>query len=152
MGHSILASLGHGPGISPTDDTMDSHCVTLSIFGLANGIQAILEDALAEATTMFPHKPLATLSRGTLPQIFGPTQFAAMSQASGAGPRSSAASSTMKQKRRRALKMSQSQRTSLVHYGIALISRYPCAPPLSRLSRTYTPWESFYGQFLFSRA
>ena len=68
MGHSILASLGHEPGSSPTDDAIDPHCVASSIVGLANNIQGILGDALAEATTMFPHKPPATLDKGTLPR------------------------------------------------------------------------------------
>ena len=68
MGYSILASLGHGPGSSPTYDTLDPHCVASFILGLANDIQAILGDAFLEATTMLPHKPPATPSRGTLPR------------------------------------------------------------------------------------
>ena len=66
MGHSILDSLGHEPRSSPTYDAIDSRCVASSILGLANDIQTILGDALAEATTMFPYKPPATLDKGTL--------------------------------------------------------------------------------------
>ena len=67
MGHSILAPLGHGPRRSPPSDAVDPHCVASSILGISNDIQAILGDALAEATTMFPHKPPVTLIRATLP-------------------------------------------------------------------------------------
>ena len=72
MGHSILASLGHEPGSSPTNDALDSHCVASVILGLANDIQAILGDALATAAPMFPHKPSATLGKGTLPRHLWP--------------------------------------------------------------------------------
>jgi hypothetical protein len=68
MGHSILASLGHGPGSSPTRDATDPHCITSSILGLANDIQAILGDALAEAATVFSHTPPATPNKSTLPR------------------------------------------------------------------------------------
>jgi hypothetical protein len=34
MGHSLLASLGHGPWSILTDDTIDPHCVASSIVGL----------------------------------------------------------------------------------------------------------------------
>ncbi len=43
-----------------------------SILGLANDIQAILRDALAEATTMFPQKKPTTPSKGTLPRHLWP--------------------------------------------------------------------------------
>ena len=72
MGHSLLASLGHGPGNIPTSDTIDPHCIASSIVGLANDIQAILGDALITATTMFPHKPPATPGKGTLPRHLWP--------------------------------------------------------------------------------
>jgi len=73
MGHSILDSLAHYPEDSPTRDTLDPQFVSTSILGLANDIQVILGDALVEATTMFPHKPPATPSRGTLPRHLWPT-------------------------------------------------------------------------------
>ena len=72
MGHSLIASLGHEPGISHTDDTIDPRGIASSIIGLANDIQAILGDALAEATTTFPHKPHAILGKGTLPPHLWP--------------------------------------------------------------------------------
>ena len=72
MGHSLLASLGHEPGSIPTDDAIDPHCVASSIVGLANDIHAILGDVLIETTTMFPHKPPATLYRITLPRHLWP--------------------------------------------------------------------------------
>jgi hypothetical protein len=68
MGHAILASLDHEHRSNPTDDAIDPSSVESSILGLANDIQAILGDALAAATTMFPHKPPATPSKGTLPR------------------------------------------------------------------------------------
>ena len=72
MGHSILASLGHDLKRSLASDVIDPHCVESAIVGLANDIQAILGDALAEATTMFPQKPLATPGKGTLPRQLWP--------------------------------------------------------------------------------
>ncbi len=72
MGHSLLASLGHGPGSIPTGDAMDPHCIASSIVGLANDIQAILGDALETATTMFPHKPPATPGKGIFPRNLWP--------------------------------------------------------------------------------
>ena len=72
MGHSLLGSFGHGPGSIPTSDAMDPHCITSSIVGLANDIQAILGGALATATTMFPHKLPATPGKGTLPRHLWP--------------------------------------------------------------------------------
>jgi hypothetical protein len=68
MGHSRLASLGHGPGNSPTSDTLDTQCLASAVVGLANDIQAILGEALTTATTMSPHKPPATPGKGTLPR------------------------------------------------------------------------------------
>jgi hypothetical protein len=68
MGHSLLASLSHGPGNIPTSDAMDPHCIASSIVGLTNDVQAILGDALTTVTTMFPHKPPATPAKGTLPR------------------------------------------------------------------------------------
>jgi hypothetical protein len=59
MGHSLLASLAHGPENIPTGDTIDTHCIASSIVGLASDIQTILGDALTTATAMFPHKPPA---------------------------------------------------------------------------------------------
>jgi len=72
MGQAILPSLGQEPGSNPTDDTIDPQDIASSILGLANNIQDILVDALAEATTTFPHKPLATLGKGTLPRHLWP--------------------------------------------------------------------------------
>ncbi len=68
MGHSLLASLSHGPGNIPASDAIDSQCVASTIVGLANDIQAILGDALTSATTMFPHTPPAKPGKGTLPR------------------------------------------------------------------------------------
>jgi hypothetical protein len=67
MGHSLLASLGHGPGNIPTGGTLDTQCIASAVVGLANDIQAILGDALTTATAMFPHKPPAKPGKGTLP-------------------------------------------------------------------------------------
>jgi len=72
MGHSFLASLGHGHRNIPTSDTIDTHCITPSIIGLANDIHVILGDALTTATTMFPHKLPAKPGKGTLPQHLWP--------------------------------------------------------------------------------
>ena len=72
MGHSLLASLGHWPGNSPTGDTLNNQCLASAVVGLANDIQAILGDALTTATTMFPHKPPATPGKGTLPRHLWP--------------------------------------------------------------------------------
>jgi len=72
IGHYLLASLGDGPENIPTCGAMDPHCISSSIVGLAKDIQAILGDALAEATTTFPHKPPATLGQGTLPRHLWP--------------------------------------------------------------------------------
>jgi len=66
--HSLLASLGHGPGNIPTGDTLDAQCITSAVVGLANDIQAILGEALTTATTMFQHKPPATPGKGTIPR------------------------------------------------------------------------------------
>jgi hypothetical protein len=68
MGHTILDSLAHYPESSPLGNALDHQFVSTSIIGLANGIQAILNDALVEDTTMFPHKPPATPNRGNLPR------------------------------------------------------------------------------------
>ena len=72
MGHSLLAYLTHRPGGRPTGDALDSHRMESSIHGLGNDIQTILRDALAEATTMFPHKTPATPSQGKLPRHLWP--------------------------------------------------------------------------------
>ena len=32
MGHSLIASLGHGLGNIPTSDTIDPHCIASSIY------------------------------------------------------------------------------------------------------------------------
>ena len=90
--------------------------------------------------------------RAHSPDIFGQTRFATISQTSGAGPRPSDASSNMRRKPRRALKMSHPQRTPLYHSGLASIRRYPCAPSLVRPSRTWTPWEFFCIRIPSSRA
>ena len=68
MGHSLLASLAHYPEGMPTRDALDPQCVASPILNLANDIQAILGDALTEATTMFHHNTPATPSEGTLPR------------------------------------------------------------------------------------
>ncbi len=46
--------------------------MTSSILGLANGIQAIIGDALAEATSMFHLKTHASPGKGTLPRHLWP--------------------------------------------------------------------------------
>ncbi len=57
MGHSLLASLSHGPGVIPASDTISAsikpQCIASTIVGLANDIEAILDDTLTTATTMF---------------------------------------------------------------------------------------------------
>jgi hypothetical protein len=67
MGHSLLASLSHGHGHIPASDAIDSQCAAATIAGLSDDFQAILDDALATATVMFPHKPPAKPGKGTLP-------------------------------------------------------------------------------------
>ncbi len=71
MGHSLLAYLAHYHEGMSTRDALDPQYVASPILGLANDIQAILGDALTEATTMFPHKTPATPSKGTLPRHRG---------------------------------------------------------------------------------
>ena len=71
-GHSLVASLGHGPGNIPIGDTLDTQCIASAVVGLANDIQAILGDALTTATTMFPHKPPAKPGKGTIPRHLWP--------------------------------------------------------------------------------
>ena len=119
MGHSLLASLAHCPEGRPTGDAMDPQCIKSSILGLANDIQDILGVALAEATTMFPHKTHATPVNAHSPDISGPNRFVPISPTSGAGPRPSAASSNTRQNHRWAFKMSHPQMTPLYQYGLA---------------------------------
>ena len=68
MGHSLLASLTRQNEGRFTGDALDSQCVEAAIIGLANNIHAILGEALAAATTMFPHRTPATHSKGILPR------------------------------------------------------------------------------------
>ena len=68
VSNSLLASLANQPEGRPTGDAMDPQCVESSILGLANDIHAILGEALAAATTIFPHKTPATHNKGTLPR------------------------------------------------------------------------------------
>jgi hypothetical protein len=68
MGHSLLASLPQHPGGRPTDYSPDFHLVEPDILGLADDIQAILGEALTEATNMFPLKTPTPPSKGTLPR------------------------------------------------------------------------------------
>ena len=142
MGHSLLASLGHGPGTSSTGDMLDTQCITSAIVGLANDIQAILGDALTTATTMFPHKPPATPGKGILPRHFGPNRFGTMFPTFGAVPSPSTASSTMRRKHKGALHRRHSQGILLCRVGAASISRYHSAYSLTLLPRTWTLWGS----------
>ncbi len=68
MVHSLLDFLTHSLEGSPLGDSLDPQLVLAYTFGLANDIQAILGDVVAAATTMFPHNPQATPTRGTLPR------------------------------------------------------------------------------------
>jgi hypothetical protein len=72
IGHSLLASLGHGSKSIPTSDATDPCCIASSIVDLANDIQAILMDSVATGTDMFPHKPPAKPGRGTIPRHLWP--------------------------------------------------------------------------------
>ena len=72
MGHSLLASRAHCFEGMHTGDALDSQCVESFILGLANDIQSILADALAEATIMFPHITPTTPNKGTLPRHLWP--------------------------------------------------------------------------------
>jgi hypothetical protein len=72
MDHSILDSIAHYPEGSPFEDSLDPQFVSAFILGLANDIQAVLEGAMVEATTISPHKPSATPSMGTLPRHLWP--------------------------------------------------------------------------------
>ena len=83
---------------------------------------------------------------------FGPNRFAMMSPTSGVGPMPSTASSSMRRKHRRALKISRSQWISLCQSDLASIRRYPSAQSLTRLPRTWTLWEFFCARTLLPRA
>jgi hypothetical protein len=101
---------------------------------------------------MLPHKPPATPNWGTLPDFFGPDQFAMMSPTSGAGIRPSAVSSSMTPKHWRALKRSHSQSTPPYPSGHASIRRYLCARSLARLPKNWTPSVPLCARTLTSRA
>ena len=62
MSHSLLASLTHQPEGKPTRDALAPQWVDASIIGISNDIQAILGEALAVATIMFPRRTHATHS------------------------------------------------------------------------------------------
>jgi len=151
-----LLNQGYGP-ISPSLHRLgarkhphrrqDRHsmyqCITSSIVGLANDIQAILGDALTTATTMFPHKPPAKSGMGTNPRHLWPKSVNTKSLTFGAGPSPSDASSTMKRKPKEALHRRNSQQTLLCHSGLASINRYPSTQSSTTLPRTLPLWGSF---------
>jgi hypothetical protein len=72
LGHSLLVSLGSGPGNISKGAPIDTQCIASMVVGIANDIQAILGDALTTATTMFPHKPPAKPGKGTIPRHLWP--------------------------------------------------------------------------------
>ena len=67
MAHSLLDSLKHFHVESPSEDSLDPQLGSASILGLANDIQTILGEAMVAASTIFPHKPHVSPTRGTLP-------------------------------------------------------------------------------------
>jgi len=75
MSQSLMASLTHSPGGRSTNQARDSHPLNPDILGLAYDIQAILGEALAEATIMFPLKTPTAPSKGTLPRHLWPRTF-----------------------------------------------------------------------------
>ena len=68
MGQSLLTSLTHSSGGRYANHALGSHPLEPAILDLAKDIQAILGEALEEATHMFPLKTPTTPNKGTLPR------------------------------------------------------------------------------------
>ena len=141
MGHSIMDTLAHYHEGSSTGDSLDPQFVSTSTLGLASDIQAILGDAMVEATSIFPHKPPATPSRGTLPQHLWPKLV--RHDISKIRRRAKAIRRLIKYEAG-TLADAHEKPQGIPRYpsGPASIRRYLCARSLARRPKTWTPSDS----------